>query len=44
MRTSASRASTLSLISAFDKSVWIENISAIWSPMVRSGLSAVIGS
>ena len=35
MRTSASRASTLSPISAFDNSVWIENISAIWSPMVQ---------
>ena len=27
-----------------DSLVWIENISPIWSPMVRSGLSAVIGS
>ena len=34
----------MSPISARDKSVWIENISPIWSPMVRSGLSAVIGS
>ena len=44
MRTSASSASTRVLISAFESSVWIENISATWSPMVRSGLSAVIGS
>ena len=27
-----------------DRPVWIENISPIWSPMVRSGLSADIGS
>ena len=44
MRTSSSSASTLAAIAAFDRSVWIENISPIWSPMVRSGLSAVIGS
>ena len=44
MRTSSSSASTFARIAARDSSVWIENISPIWSPMVRSGLSAVIGS
>jgi hypothetical protein len=31
-------------MAARDRPAWIENISPIWSPMVRSGLSAVIGS
>jgi hypothetical protein len=44
IRTSSSSASTLARIAGRDRSVWMENISPIWSPTVRSGLSAVIGS